>query len=160
MLRVAFAVLAVLVFVGCETTPKTTQPESTKKEAPKGPSLYDRLGGSIAISCVCDKFLDVVVEDARLNANPKINDARQKVPRAHLKFQVTALVCEVTGGPQKYVGRNMKDSHAHLDITEAEWGYLVDDFVKVLDEFKVPEKEKNELLGIVGTTHDDIVMKK
>ena len=79
------------------------------------------------------------------------------MPKAGLKFHVTTLVCQVTGGPCKYVGRDMKTAHAHLNITEKQWDAMVADFRKTLDTFKVPAVEQNELISIVGGTKPDIV---
>jgi len=120
-------------------------------------SLYERLGGVYSIATVVDEFIETLLVNDVLNANPNIKEARDRVPKAGLKFQVTALVCEVTGGPIKYTGRSMKESHQHLDITGSEWNVMAGDFKKVLDKFKVPEKEQNELFEIVGTTKNDIV---
>jgi hemoglobin len=121
------------------------------------PSLYDRLGGIYAIATVVDKFIEHLVVNDTLNANPRINEARQRVPKAGLKFHVTALVCQVTGGPCAYTGRDMGSSHAHLNIGEREWQAMVADFVKTLDQFKVPKAEQQELLVIVGSTKAAIV---
>jgi len=123
-------------------------------------SLYDRLGGAYAIAAVVDAFIEKLLVNDTLNANPAISEARARVPKAGLKFQVTALVCQVTGGPQMYTGRSMKDAHRHLHITEAEWDAMVHDFVAVLDQFKVPKAEQAELLTIVGSTRGDIVTRK
>jgi hemoglobin len=120
-------------------------------------SLYDRLGGVYSIATVVDEFIEALLVNDLLNANPKIKEARDRVPKAGLKFSVTALVCEATGGPIKYTGRSMKEAHKHLDITGTEWNAMASDFKKVLDKFKVPEKEQNELFEIVGTTKADIV---
>lgn len=135
--------------------------EGPRPELPKpaGDSLYARLGGTWAIASVVDTFIDKLVDNEKLNANPKIKAARDKVPAAALKFQVTALVIEATGGPVKYQGRSMKDSHAHLDITSAEWDEMVRVFKDVLDSYKVPEKEQKELFDIIGSTKADIVTK-
>ena len=124
----------------------------------KEQSLYDRLGGVYAIASVVDDFIERLLVNDILNANPAINEARARVPKAGLKYRVTELVCEVTGGPQKYTGRSMKDSHKHLNITEREWDAMVADFKATLNKFKVPEKEQGELIGIVGTTKADIVV--
>jgi hemoglobin len=70
---------------------------------------------------------------------------------------VTTLVCEVSGGPCKYTGRAMKESHQHLNITQAEWDAMVADFKATLDKFKVPQREQQELITIVGSTKNDIV---
>jgi hemoglobin len=121
-------------------------------------SLYDRLGGVYAIATVVDDFIERLLVNDILNANPAIKEARDRVPKAGLKYRVTELVCQVTGGPQKYSGRSMKDAHKHLNITEKEWDAMAADFKKTLDKFKVPEKEQKELFDIVGTTKADIVM--
>lgn len=125
----------------------------------KAKSLYDRLGGLPAISVVVNDFIDALLVDNVLNANPKIKAARDKVPAPYLKYHVTGMVCQVTGGPCTYGGRNMKDTHAHLAITEAEWAQMAKVFKGILDKYKVPAKEQQELFTIVGTTKADIVMK-
>ncbi len=129
-----------------------------QKKMPKEKSLYDRLGGVYPIAVVVDDFLDRVVDDSVLNANPRIKEARDRVPKAGLRYRVTELVCQVTGGPCTYTGRSMKDSHAHLNITEKEWQALLHDFRQSLDKFKVPEKEQQELIAIVESTKKDIVV--
>lgn len=122
------------------------------------PSLYERLGGLAPISVVVSDFIDALVPDAVLNANPAIDAARKRVPAAYLKYHVTALVCQATGGPCQYQGRTMKDSHAHLNITDREWDRMVTIFKEILAKHSVPAKETEELLGIVGSTKADIVV--
>jgi len=121
------------------------------------PSLYERLGGAYSIATVVDDFIERLLVNATLNANPAINEARKRVPKAGLKFHVTAMVCEVSGGPCKYTGRAMKESHQHLNITQAEWDAMVVDFKATLNKFKVPQREQQELITIVGSTRNDIV---
>ena len=124
----------------------------------KLPSLYDRLGGLAPISVVVSDFIDALVLDTVLNANPAIDAARKRVPPPYLKYHVTAMVCQVTGGPCLYQGRPMKESHAHLNITEKEWDRMVTIFKEVLAKYNVPAKETQELLAIVGSTKPDIVI--
>jgi hemoglobin len=123
-------------------------------------SLYERLGGVYAIATVVDDFIDRIMDDARLNANPKVNEAHHKVARAGFKYLVSEQVCEATGGPQRYTGRSMYDSHADLEITEQEWQAFLDDFKQTLDKFGVPETEQAELFAIVDGTKKDIVRMK
>lgn len=120
-------------------------------------SLYDRLGGLAPISVVVSDFLDALIPDPELNENPAIDEARERVPAPYLKYQVTAFVCQATGGPCEYHGRSMVESHAHLNITEGEWDRMVIIFKQALADHEVPEKETNELLELLGTTKDDIV---
>jgi len=121
-------------------------------------SLYDRLGGAYPIAVVVDDFIERLLVNETLNANPAINEARKRVPSAGLKFHVTTLVCQATGGPCKYTGRDMKTSHAHLNISETEWKAMLSEFSKTLARFKVPEGEQRELVDIVNSTKSQIVV--
>jgi hemoglobin len=123
----------------------------------KQPSLYERLGGVYGIATVVDDFIERLLVNPILNANPAIKEARERVPKAGLKFHVTALVCEVSGGPCKYTGRTMKQSHERLHISPQEWDAMVVEFKATLDKFKVPQPEQQELITIVGGTRNDIV---
>jgi hemoglobin len=100
------------------------------------PSLYERLGGIYSIACVVDDLIDRVMTDPRLNANPAVNEAHHKVPPPGFKYLVTEMVGWASGGPQKYTGRPMRESHEHLNITPKEWDAFMDDFQQSLDKFK------------------------
>ena len=123
-------------------------------------SLYERLGGVKPISLVVDDFVNRLVANDILNENPMIVEGRKHSPDAYLKFQVTNMVCQATGGPCVYTGLGMKESHVHMNITENEWQVMRDEFKKTLDKFQVPEKEQKELFDIVESTKKDIVMLK
>jgi hemoglobin len=125
---------------------------------PESPSLYDRLGGIYAIAAVVDDFIDRIMVDPRLNANPKVDDAHHKVSKAGFKYLVTEMVGWAAGGPQQYTGRSMYDSHAHLDITSPEWDAFMDDLNQTFDKFGVPAKERAELIAIINSTKKDIVL--
>lgn len=120
-------------------------------------SLYDRLGGVYAIAAVVDDFIDRIMIDPRLNANPKVDEAHHRVSKAGFKYYVTEQVCAATGGPQRYTGRTMYDSHANLGITEGEWQAFLDDLRQTFDKFGVPAAERAELVAIVESTKKDIV---
>ena len=124
----------------------------------ESPSLYERLGGVYNIATVVDDFIDRIMIDGRLNANPMVDEAHHRVPPAGFKYLVTEMVCWATGGPQKYTGRSMKDSHQNLKITPAEWEAFLDDLQQTLDKFGVPQVEQAELKAIVASTRDDIVV--
>lgn len=121
-------------------------------------SLYERLGGVYAIATVVDDFIDRIMVDDRLNANPKVDEAHHKVPPAGFKYLATEMVCWAAGGPQQYTGKSMYDSHVDLEITEEEWQAFLDDFQQTLDKFEVPEREQTELFAIVDSTKSDIVL--
>jgi hemoglobin len=130
--------------------------QEMKQEMKQEKSLYERLGGAPSIAVVIDDFVERLWVNKVLNKNPK-NKQAMGVKKPALKYLVTELVCQVTGGPQKYSGRPIKNVHAPLNISEKEWDAMVADFKKTLDKFKVPQKEQEELFTIVGSTKGDIV---
>jgi hemoglobin len=122
------------------------------------PSLYDRLGGVYNIATVVDDLIGRVMIDPRLNANPRVDEAHHRVSAAGFKYFVTEMVCWAAGGPQSYTGRSMGDSHRHLMITESEWQAFMDDLQQTLDKFDVPQPEGQELIAIVESTREAIVV--
>jgi hemoglobin len=111
--------------------------------APKK-ELYDRLGGQAAIVAVVDGFITKVAADDRIN----LRFANTDIGR--LKSLLVEFVCQATGGPCHYSGRDMESSHAGMDLVGDEFDALVDDLSQTLDGAKVPAKEKGELLGALG----------
>jgi hemoglobin len=127
-------------------------------ESATQPTLFERLGGVYPIAVVVDDLIDRIMADPRLNANPAVDEAHHKVPPAGFKYLVTEMVCWATGGPQRYTGRSMVDSHRHLNITPGEWDAFMDDLRQTLDQFNVPAGEQAELRAIVQSTYGDIVV--
>jgi hemoglobin len=132
--------------------------EGSENKIDQKPSLYERLGGVYSIATVVDDLIDRVMSDARLNANPLVDEAHHRVSPAGFKYYVTEMVCEAAGGPQKYSGRSMRDSHKDLRITAGEWEAFLDDLQQALDKFSVPQTEQAELKAIVDSTRADIVV--
>jgi hemoglobin len=122
------------------------------------PSLYDRLGGLYNIAVVVDDFIDRVMGDPRLNANPRVDEAHHRVSPQGFKYYVTEMLCWAAGGPQTYSGRTMGDSHRHLMITDEEWEAFMDDLQQSLDKFEVPQPEQDEVTAIVESTKEAIVV--
>lgn len=121
----------------------------------EGKSLYDRLGGVDAIKAVVKDFVEErVAKDNRINARFMNTD----IPK--LEGLLTDQICAATGGPCTYTGRNMKEAHAGMGITEAEFTALVEDLTASLNKFNVPKPEQDELIGALAKMHDDIVEKK
>lgn len=148
--------ISIMAFVLTITTVPFASAEATDSQKP----LYERLGGLKGITMVVDHFVDQLVANKTLNKNPAINAGRKSSPAPYLKFQVSQLVCEATGGPCKYTGKAMKESHDKLNITEKEWDVMANEFQKTLNKFKVPVAEQKELFEIVGSLKGDIVIKK
>jgi hemoglobin len=119
-------------------------------------SLYERVGGYDALAAVVDDFVGRLVADKQFEkffAGHSI-DSKKRI-RQHILDQF----CAATGGPCVYTGRDMKTTHAGLGITEADWNAAAKHLTESLDKFKVPEKEKNELLAFVTSLKKDIVEK-
>jgi len=115
-------------------------------------SLYERLGGLDAITAVVDSFsARCCAGDDRISGK----FARTDIPR--LRKMLVDQVCEATGGPCAYTGRDMREAHAAMGVTAGEFDALVDDLVATLDEFDVPKAEQDELLGLLGPMRGDIV---
>ncbi len=114
-------------------------------------SLYDRLGGKAAVDAVVDDFVARCASDGRINGK----FARTDIPR--LKAMLVEQVSAATGGPVSYTGRDMRETHDGMGVTAGEFDALVADLVATLSQFKVPEKEQQDLLGILGPLRADIV---
>ena len=155
MKKVTFTLLAgtfalSLLATGCKKDEEETPtPTAT-------PSLYTRLGGDAAIVAVTDQFIQNVLADPTIADNFAATGAdpyRFQLFRERLIDQL----CDATGGPYTYTGKNMYDTHDGMNITNDEFGALVGALVAALDQFQVPTAEKNELLGILGPMQTDIV---
>lgn len=120
------------------------------------PSLYKRLGGYDAIAAVVDDFAARLTQDSQLSRffQGASQDSIRRI-RQHL----VDFVCQATGGPCYYLGRDMKTSHTGLAITEGDWNRMVELFKATLAKFKVPQKEQDELIALVATTKGAIVEK-
>ena len=114
-------------------------------------SLYERLGGLEAITSVVDSFVARCAGDGRINGKFERSD----VPR--LKKMLVDQVCEATGGPCTYAGRDMRSTHDGMAVTAGEFEALVEDLVLTLGEFDVPRAEQQELLGLLAPMRGDIV---
>lgn len=114
-------------------------------------SLYTRLGGKPAITAVVDQFIANVAADNRINGF----FANADIPG--LKGKLVDLICQGTGGPCTYTGKDMKAAHEGMGVKDGDFNALVEDLVAALDRFKVPEKEKGELLAILGPMKNAIV---
>lgn len=141
-------VLFLAVTAGCATT--------TQAQDKAGSTLYQRLGGYDAIAAVSDDFI------TRFSADPQATrffSGFSLDSRKRLRQLIVDQLCEATGGPCYYIGRSMKATHAGLGITENNWQVFVKHLVASLDKYKVPAKEKDDLLAALGGLKKDIVEK-
>lgn len=118
-------------------------------------SLYDRLGRRDAITDVVKDFVEQrVAKDDRIKAY----FAGADLPG--LEGKLVDQICEASGGPCKYTGKDMKTVHAGMSLKEADFGALVEDLKASLDQFHVGAREQSDLLGALARMHDDIVTAK
>lgn len=139
--------MLLLTLVGCNTMEQASK--STMSDKPR----YERLGGKPAITTVVEDFVGRVAADDRINGK----FANTDIPR--LKMLLVEQICQASGGPCSYTGRSMKATHAGMGVSKADFDALVGDLVATLNKFKVPEREKNELLGALAPMKKDIVEK-
>jgi len=145
--------IASLLFVG-----GLALTSSTVALAQKTPTLYDNLGGKKAITAVVDEFVSRVAADNRINAFFK-QTASDPKRLASFKAKLVDQICQASGGPCKYKGKDMKSAHAGMGISSGDFGALVEDLVGALDKFNVKPADKNTLLGVLGPMKSDIVEK-
>jgi hemoglobin len=133
-----------------------------------GESLYERLGGVFAIAAVVDHFSDAIVKNpivGRESENPQLREWHTnnlgRLPG--LKFMRTLWVCEVSGGPQKFVATRpgetplgVEEAHRTLKISPAEFDEVAAELGRTLDAFKVPEAERTEVLGAFAAHKDEV----
>jgi hemoglobin len=124
---------------------------SNQSSKPAGKSLYERLGGTPAITAVVGSLVTRIGNDQRINARFANTDL------AHLKQMLVEQLCQATGGPCKYTGKDMKAAHVGQKVTDEEFNALVEDLQGALNEFKVGAKEQKDLLGALGPMRPDIV---
>ena len=118
------------------------------------PTLYKRLGGREGIRGVVDDFVAFLVAD------PRVKDRFTKLTPAQvekLKTNASDQICDATGGPCSYLGKDMKAAHTGMNITEVDWNATVEDLIKALDKRNVAKKDQQELIGLLAPMKKDIV---
>jgi hemoglobin len=128
------------------------------QSATKHQTLYERLGGKDAIGAIVDRFVGHVAADARINAffaRTASDPDRLKT----FKMNLVNQICEASGGPCKYTGKDMKSAHMGMGVSDADFDALVEDLVWALDKLHVGKTEKHQLLAALGPMKTDIVEK-
>ena len=120
----------------------------------QGATLYQRLGSYDALAAVTDDFLGRLIGDPQLS---RFFVGFSHDSKVRIRQHVLDFLCVATGGPCKYTGRDMKTSHTGLNISENEWNITVKHLTATLDKFKVPDREKNEVLQAIAGQKSDIV---
>jgi hemoglobin len=131
-------------------------------------SLYERIGGVFAIAAVVDHFSDAVVENpvaGKTSKNPALREWHtQNLGRLPgLKFMRTLWVCAVAGGPFHYTATKpgetevgLEEAHRNLKIAPEEFDAVAAELANTLDFFKVPAREKGEVLGAFAAHKNEV----
>ena len=150
--HVTCLLLAALVIVGL-----TPSGYGQAEKGSKPPSLYQRLGGFDTLAKIFDDVAPRLAADPELaeffKGHSTDSDLRQRQ-------RLLELLCQETGGPCTYTGRPLKKAHGGLGIREAQWKTFLKHLTATLDHLKVGEKEKGEVLSLVGRYKTDIVEKQ
>lgn len=147
MLFTSFVAAIALASAACGGTSSTTG-TTTPTQRP----LYDRIGGMDAIKLVVEQFVANVLADTRINAF-----FIDKADPARLKEKLVEQICAASGGPCKYTGKNMREAHAGMGVTDADFTALVEDLIAALKQYNVPQPEQDELLTKLGALKPEIV---
>ena len=116
-----------------------------------GHLLYERIGAQDGIATVVDGFLGKVGADDRVNGRFADTD----MPK--LRGLLIEQVCEATGGPCKYSGKNMLDAHKGMNITEGEFGIIAAHFAAAMSDAGVSVEDNGTIMGVLAGMYDDIV---
>ena len=123
-------------------------------------SLYERLGGAYAIAAVVDRFSDQLLKNRNIvNANPELKEWHTeefKTRLPGLKFNRTLWVCAISGGPYEYTAKPLEDAHFELHITPEVFDEVAAELADALDHFKVPEREKQEVLDAFSAHKSEV----
>ncbi len=117
-------------------------------------SLYQRLGGYDAIAAVVNNLLPRLENDSQLGRfwAHRGNDGIEREKQLLIDY-----LCTSAGGPLLYTGREMKQSHVGMNISESDWQIFLSHLNATLDAFSVPDKERADVLGFIDSTKADIV---
>lgn len=120
----------------------------------KTATLYERLGGETGVRKIVDDVLDKNL------SNPEIGHHFQKVDMNRLKQLVFEFFSMGTGGPHQYTGRDMRTAHMNLNITQEDFIKANHDTLLALEENGVGERERNEVISILNSMINDVVISK
>ncbi len=154
LLKIACPLLIIVLFISFNPTEANAQGSGNAESKQK--SLYERLGKYDGIAAFSDQFIKNLGADKTLQRFlVGLSEDSKKRLRQHL----VDFLCNATGGPCLYLGRDMKTSHKGLGITEKDWDAGVNALKKTLDQLKVKDPERTEVITAVANLKGDIVEK-
>ena len=120
-------------------------------------SLYERLGGTYGIAAAVDVLVDRLYSNASANMNPAVAKFHEQQGQAGFKFLVTAWTIEHTGGPKCYPGRDMREAHAHLNVSQHDFDVVALEIAATLSFLGAPENEHKEFMNLIESYRSMVV---
>jgi hemoglobin len=117
-------------------------------------SLFAQIGGEPKLRATVDKLVDIMLKDERINFTFAETDL------AKFKGLLYDQICELTGGPCKYTGRDMIESHKKLNTTNEQFNALAEDLYIAFDEVGVPYRLQNRVMALLAPMQPQVVNKK
>lgn len=136
---------------------ETPDAATASQEVPDDASLYDRLGGLYGIAGAVDVLADRLYDNVSANQNAHVQAFHAMKGHAGFKFLVTAWSIEQSGGPSCYPGRDMRESHAHLYVTENDLDIVATEIAATLYHVGVPKREHTDFMAIIERYRSMIV---
>lgn len=113
--------------------------------------LYERLGGREALRAVVTDIVELHFTE------PLTAPLCKGVDKAKLVGHVVDFLCQASGGPEKYTGRDMVSAHAHLAMTDVHFMAAGEQIMRVLAKYNVPAPEVQEVMCAIIAHHDDVI---
>jgi len=123
-----------------------------KKETPP-PSIYEKIGGEAAVDAAVDLFYKKVLADER------INQFFDSVDMEGQLVKQKAFLTMVFGGPNSYTGKDMREAHKNMSLTEEHFNAVAENLVGTLKELGVAEEDINSIVEIALSVKDDVLNK-
>ena len=146
---IALAIATAIAVGAVLAPPAFAQGTAAMATAPAG--LYQALGEKPGITRLMDDFVNRVVKDPRIGGHFK------DVKPAALKESLTDQICQLSGGPCKYEGADMKSAHADMDINKGHFNALVEVLQSAMDAQGIPFAQQNRLLALLAPMHRDVI---
>jgi hemoglobin len=114
-------------------------------------SLYKAFGEKAGIAALIDDFV------ARLVADPRTKPAFEHADLDNLRSKLVDQLCELSGGPCKYTGKDMKTAHAGMDVQKSDFNALVEVLQQSMDMKHIPFTSQNKMLALLAPMNRDII---
>ena len=114
-------------------------------------SVYEQIGGAAAVDAAVDIFYRKVLGD------PIISDFFDTVDMDAQMVKQKAFLTVAFGGPNNYSGKDMREGHKHLNLTEEHFNAVAGHLVATLEELNVPQNLIDGVMAIAASTHDDVL---